>query len=91
MDKALNRYRKPANAGDKEAKFLVAVLEKCFAQLDRAARCAPWTSPRRMGQPEALLPDYRLPVLTPTLPKAVSGQSAPGCGAQARGDGKARK
>ncbi len=35
VDKALNRYRKPANAGDKEAKILVAVLEKCFAQLDQ--------------------------------------------------------
>ena len=36
VDKALNRYRKPANAGDKDAKILVAVLEKCFAQLDQA-------------------------------------------------------
>ncbi|HEX5802702.1 MAG TPA: redox-regulated ATPase YchF, partial [Azospira sp.] len=35
VEKALNRYRKPANAGDKEAKLLVAVLEKCFAQLDQ--------------------------------------------------------
>ena len=33
--KALNRYKKPANAGDKEAKILVAVLEKCMAQLDQ--------------------------------------------------------
>ena len=36
VDKALNRYRKPASAGDKEAKVLVAVLEKCLAQLDQA-------------------------------------------------------
>ena len=36
VDKALNRYRKPASAGDKEAKLLVAVLEKCAAQLDQA-------------------------------------------------------
>ena len=36
VDKALARYRKPASAGDKEAKVLVAVLEKCFAQLDQA-------------------------------------------------------
>ncbi|MBL8442298.1 MAG: redox-regulated ATPase YchF, partial [Betaproteobacteria bacterium] len=35
VDKALNRYRKPANAGDKEAKLLVAVLDKCYAQLDQ--------------------------------------------------------
>ncbi|MDR0577558.1 MAG: redox-regulated ATPase YchF [Candidatus Accumulibacter sp.] len=35
VDKALNRYRKPANAGDKEARLLVAALEKCYAQLDR--------------------------------------------------------
>lgn len=34
-EKALNRYKKPANAGDKEAKILVSVLEKCFAQLDQ--------------------------------------------------------
>jgi len=36
VEKALARYRKPASAGDKEAKILVAVLEKCFAQLDKA-------------------------------------------------------
>jgi len=36
VEKALNRYRKPANAGDKEAKLLVAVLEKCVAQLNQA-------------------------------------------------------
>ena len=34
-DKALNRYRKPAQAGDKDAKILVAVLEKVVAQLDQ--------------------------------------------------------
>ena len=36
VEKALARYRKPASAGDKDAKVLVAVLEKCFAQLDKA-------------------------------------------------------
>ena len=36
VEKALNRYRRPANSGDKEAKILVAVLERCFAQLDQA-------------------------------------------------------
>jgi GTP-binding protein YchF len=36
VDKALNRYRKPASAGgDKEARLLVAVLEKCYVQLDQ--------------------------------------------------------
>ena len=35
VEKALNRYRKPASAGDKEAKILCAVLDKCFAQLDQ--------------------------------------------------------
>jgi GTP-binding protein YchF len=35
-EKALNRYRKPASAGDKEAKILCAVLDKCIAQLDQA-------------------------------------------------------
>ncbi len=34
VEKALLRYRRPASAGDKEAKLLVAVLDKCFAQLD---------------------------------------------------------
>ena len=36
VDKALARYRKPAQSGDKEAKLLVAVLDKCAAQLDQA-------------------------------------------------------
>jgi len=36
VEKALNRYRRPAGSGDKEAKILVAVLERCFAQLDQA-------------------------------------------------------
>jgi GTP-binding protein YchF len=35
VDKALNRYRKPAQSGDKDARRLVAALEKCFAQLDQ--------------------------------------------------------
>jgi len=35
VDKALHRYQRPANAGDKEAKLLVAVLEKCHQQLDQ--------------------------------------------------------
>jgi GTP-binding protein YchF len=33
-EKALVRYRKPAQAGDKDAKLLVAALEKVVAQLD---------------------------------------------------------
>ncbi|HSG23751.1 MAG TPA: redox-regulated ATPase YchF [Azonexus sp.] len=36
VEKAMARYRKPATAGDKDAKALVAVLDKCFAQLDQA-------------------------------------------------------
>jgi GTP-binding protein YchF len=36
VDKALARYRKPAQAGDKEAKLLVAVLDKCAAALNEA-------------------------------------------------------
>ncbi|MBP8163689.1 MAG: redox-regulated ATPase YchF, partial [Propionivibrio sp.] len=35
VEKALLRYRRPASAGDKEAKILCAVLDKCFAQLDQ--------------------------------------------------------
>ncbi|HLW04186.1 MAG TPA: redox-regulated ATPase YchF, partial [Azoarcus sp.] len=34
VEKAINRYKRPAQAGDKEAKALVALLEQCFAQLD---------------------------------------------------------
>jgi GTP-binding protein YchF len=36
VEKALTRYRKPAQTGDKEAKLLVAVLDKCAAQLNQA-------------------------------------------------------
>jgi hypothetical protein len=36
VEKAINRYKRPAAAGDKEAKVLVAVLEKCLAQLNEA-------------------------------------------------------
>jgi hypothetical protein len=36
VDKALARYRKPAQSGDKEAKLLVAVLEKVQSQLNHA-------------------------------------------------------
>jgi GTP-binding protein YchF len=34
VEKALARWRKPAQAGDKDAKALVAVLEQVYAQLD---------------------------------------------------------
>ncbi|HCX34891.1 MAG TPA: redox-regulated ATPase YchF [Rhodocyclaceae bacterium] len=36
VENALTRYRKPAQAGDKAARILVAVLEKAHAQLDQA-------------------------------------------------------
>ncbi len=36
VDKALARYRKPAQSGDKQAKLLVAVLEKAQVQLNLA-------------------------------------------------------
>ncbi len=36
VEKQLARYKKPAAAGDKEAKILVAVLEKAQVQLDQA-------------------------------------------------------
>ena len=36
VEKAINRYKRPAAAGDKDAKALVAVLEKCLPQLDQA-------------------------------------------------------
>jgi GTP-binding protein YchF len=35
-EKALARYKKPASAGDKEARILCAVLEKSIAQLNQA-------------------------------------------------------
>jgi len=34
VDKGITRAKRPAGAGDKEAKALLAVLEKCLAQLD---------------------------------------------------------
>ena len=34
VDKAITRYKRPANAGDKEARALLTVLEKCLARLD---------------------------------------------------------
>ncbi|MDR0233318.1 MAG: redox-regulated ATPase YchF [Zoogloeaceae bacterium] len=34
VDKAINRYKRPANAGDKEARAMLVALEKCLAQLD---------------------------------------------------------
>ena len=36
VEKAVTRYKRPAAAGDKDAKVLVAVLEKCLAQLNEA-------------------------------------------------------
>jgi len=36
VEKAMNRYKKTANSGDKEARLLVSILEKCIAQLDQA-------------------------------------------------------
>lgn len=36
VEKALNRYKKTAQAGNKEAKALVCALEKCFEALNRA-------------------------------------------------------
>ena len=36
VDKAITRHKKLANTGDKEAKALVAVLEKCVTQLNQA-------------------------------------------------------
>jgi GTP-binding protein YchF len=36
VEKALARYRKPAQAGDKEARLLLSVLDRCAAQLNEA-------------------------------------------------------
>jgi GTP-binding protein YchF len=36
VEKAINRYKRPAASGDKEAKTLLAVLEKCLPQLNEA-------------------------------------------------------
>jgi GTP-binding protein YchF len=64
VDKAIARYRRPAAAGDKEAKTLVAVLEKCLAQLDagkaiRALTLAP--------EEQALLRPFCLITAKPVL------------------------
>jgi GTP-binding protein YchF len=49
VDKAMTRAKRPANAGDKEAKALFAVLEKCYARLDAggAVRALPLTKEER--------------------------------------------
>ncbi|MDR1423134.1 MAG: redox-regulated ATPase YchF [Azoarcus sp.] len=35
VEKAIARYKRPASAGDKEARATLAALEKCFTQLDQ--------------------------------------------------------
>ncbi len=35
VEKAQHRFRKPATSGDKDAKALIVLLDKCFAQLDQ--------------------------------------------------------
>ena len=35
VDKAITRYKRPAAAGDKEAKTILPVLEQCFTQLNQ--------------------------------------------------------
>jgi GTP-binding protein YchF len=60
VDKAINRYRRPAAAGDKEARTLLALLEKCFAQLDAggAARALALSKEERaLMKPFCLLTD----------------------------------
>ena len=49
VDKAIIRAKRPAGAGDKEAKAMLAVLEKCLAQLDSggAVRSLPLTREER--------------------------------------------
>jgi len=59
VDKALARYRKPAQSGDKEAKLLVAVLEKVQAQLKPGRTGALACSfEGGTGQHQAVVPDY---------------------------------
>jgi len=49
VDKAIARAKRPAGVGDKEAKALLVVLEKCLAQLDTGAavRTLPLTKEER--------------------------------------------
>ena len=46
VDKAIARARRPAAAGDKEARTLLAVLEKCLAQLDAGGPVRSMALPR---------------------------------------------
>jgi GTP-binding protein YchF len=59
VEKALNRYRRPASSGDKEAKIWSPCSKNALPSSTRPSRCARSTCPRKNGQPQALLPDHR--------------------------------
>ena len=71
VEKALNRYRKPASAGDKEARLLVAALEKCFAQLDQGK---PVRTLDLSKEEKALLKPFCLITAKPVLYAANVGE-----------------
>jgi GTP-binding protein YchF len=64
VEKAAARYRKPAQSGDKEAKIIVAVLDKALAQLNQArpVRALDLTKEER-----AVLKPFTLITAKPTL------------------------
>lgn len=64
VDKALNRYRKPAQAGDKEAKTFVAALEKALEQLNQAK---PVRALRLAREEQATLKPFCLITAKPVL------------------------
>ena len=67
VEKALNRYRKPASAGDKEARALVALLEQCLTQLDAAKPIRALTLSK---EEQALLRPFFLITAKPVLSAA---------------------
>ena len=64
VEKAAARYRKPANAGDKEAKIIVAVLDKALAQLNQAK---PVRALDLSKEEKAVLKQFTLITAKPTL------------------------
>jgi GTP-binding protein YchF len=64
VEKALARYRKPAQSGDKEAKLIVAVLDKALAQLNQAK---PVRALDLAKEEKALLKPFTLITAKPTL------------------------
>jgi ribosome-binding ATPase YchF (GTP1/OBG family) len=94
VEKALARYSKPAKAGgDKEAKLLVAVLDKCMAQLNEAkpVRALDLSKEEKINLRQFFLITPSRRCMSPTSRRAVREQSAARRGACACRKGRRRR